>query len=367
MRLRREALAGLAERARADLLLVCGENRAGSGVGWLTGWPVTAEAVAVFDPDRPGVLLVQHHNHVPLARRLAGDFEVRWGGASTLDALEDDLAKRQSKRVGIMGTLAASKQQRLARRFELVDLNAAYTGLRLLKSAEELDWIRIGAWLCDRAIESLYQEARSGLDERALWRICENAYVGEGGTTWIHYFGVTSMAEPDCCVPAQYPSARRLRKGDVVFCEISAQFWDYPGQVLRSFTVDAEPTSLYRDLHATADAAFHAILSKIKKGAPASALIEASSVIEEAGFTTCDDLVHGFVGGYLPPVLGSASRPAGPIPDMTLETGMTLVVQPNVVTRDGRAGVQLGELVAVTEEGCERLHRAPAGFRRLGD
>ena len=365
MRRRREALAALAARENADVILVCGENRSGSGVGWLTGWPTTAEAIALFDPARPGVLLVQYYNHVPLARRIAVDFEARWGGPSTLDELEKDLAKRNAKRIGIIGPLAAGKQQRLAQRFELIGLNSAYVGLRLVKSAEELDWVRIGAWLSDLAIAALRCEARSGMDERALWRICENAYVGEGGTTWIHYFGATSMASPDCCVPRQYPIARKLARGDVMFCEVSAQLWEYPGQVLRSFTVEAEPNALYRDLYATADAAFHAILAKVRNGAPASALVEASGVIEKAGFTTCDDLVHGFVGGYFPPVLGSASRPAAPLPEFKLQSGMTLVIQPNVVTRDGNAGVQVGELVVVTQTGCERIHAAPGEFFRL--
>ena len=107
------------------------------------------------------------------------------------------------------------------------------------------------------------------------------------------------------------------------------------------------------------------MLRVVKAGAPARALVEASALIEEAGFTTCDDLVHGFVGGYLPPVLGSASRPAGPVPELALEAGMTIVLQPNVVTRDGRAGVQIGELVLITEAGHERLHRAPMEFFRL--
>jgi len=31
-------------------------------------------------------------------------------------------------------------------------------------------------------------------------------------------------------------------------------------------------------------------------------------------------------------------------------------VQPNVVTRDERAGVQVGELLLVTDDGFERLH-----------
>jgi Xaa-Pro aminopeptidase len=107
------------------------------------------------------------------------------------------------------------------------------------------------------------------------------------------------------------------------------------------------------------------MLKIVKPGTPVAALNEAAGVIEKAGFTTCDDLVHGFVGGYLPPVLGSASRPAGPVPEMQLAAGMTIVLQPNVVTQDARAGVQIGELVLVNEAGHERLHKAPMEFFRL--
>ena len=78
-----------------------------------------------------------------------------------------------------------------------------------------------------------------------------------------------------------------------------------------------------------------------------------------------DDIVHGFGGGYWPPVLGTRSRPAGPIPDMRLEANMTIVVQPNVITTDKTAGVQLGEMVLITETGFERLHVAPWGFLRM--
>jgi Xaa-Pro aminopeptidase len=93
-------------------------------------------------------------------------------------------------------------------------------------------------------------------------------------------------------------------------------------------------------------------------------IVEASGVIEERGFTIYDDLMHGFGGGYFPPIVGSRSRPAGPLPKMTLEENMTVVVQPNVVTQDQKAGVQMGELIRVTKTGFERLHTAPRGFSR---
>jgi Xaa-Pro aminopeptidase len=189
--------------------------------------------------------------------------------------------------------------------------------------------------------------------------------VGAGGTTVIHYLGVTSMGAPNIEVPAQFPSTRRVETGDIVFAEIAAAFWDYPGQVLRSFAVQADPPPPYRALHDAADAAFDAIAAVLRAGATPADVIAAAQVIEDAGFTTCDDLLHGYGGGYLPPILGSASRPAGPVPEEPFKAGMTVVIQPNVVTRDHRAGVQTGELVLVTATGIERLHTMPRGFVRV--
>ncbi len=50
---------------------------------------------------------------------------------------------------------------------------------------------------------------------------------------------------------------------------------------------------------------------------------------------------------------------------MKFESSMTVVIQPNVIARDAKAGVQTGELVLVTETGIERLHAAPRGFLRV--
>jgi Xaa-Pro aminopeptidase len=177
--------------------------------------------------------------------------------------------------------------------------------------------------------------------------------------------GITPMANPNLCVPTQHASARKVQPGDVVFTEFTSHFWDYPGQVLRSYTVAADPTPLYRDLYQTAEAAFEAVTAVLKPGCTMQAIVDASGIIEDSGFTIFDDLLHGFGGGYFPPILGCKSRPAGALPDMVLEENMTVVVQPNVITRDQKAGVQVGELVRITREGCESMHTTTHGFMRL--
>ena len=357
---RREALAAELDAAGAAHAVVYGANRAGPAVGWLTRWLVTREALCVFTPGERDLLLVNFYNHIPNAERMATEADVRWAGPRPVATAIEELERRGARggRVAVIGPLGYRPYAALAELAEPVPLDDGYTRLRLRKSAEELDWLRVGCGFTDDAVRAVHEQAGPGTDERELGNLAERAYVGRGGTTHIHYFGAG--------VPAQWPAARALERGDVLACEISASYWDYTGQLLRTFAIADEPTPLYRELHEVADAAFDAIFERVRPGATAAELVEASAVIGDSGFTTRDDLVHGFVGGYLPPVLGDKSRALEEVPDFTLEEGMTIVIQPNVVTRDESAGVQTGELIAVTPGGAERLHDYERGLLRIG-
>jgi Xaa-Pro dipeptidase len=362
---RRAAIEALLAQAECEHLVFCGANRFGSGVQWLTQWPVTAEAVGVLTPGKRDALFVQYVNHAPQASLIADKADVAWGGESSIAAAIEVLKKRGARedRVATLSPVSADQYAALSAKFgKLKSLNRDYIRLRQVKSAEELDWLRIGAHFSDLGMAALRDAIKPGVSERELGNAIERAYVGQGGTTGIHYIGTTAMAAPALAVPRQFPAPRKVQTGDVVVAEITAAFWDHPGQVLRSFAL-GEPTQLYRDLHAAADAAFDAIAAVLKAGATPTQVIEASGVIEDAGFTIIDDLLHGYGGGYLPPILGSKSRPAGPVPEAPFRAGQTVVIQPNVVTRDGKAGVQTGEIVLITETGIERFHAMPRGFQ----
>jgi Xaa-Pro dipeptidase len=357
---RREALATELEAAGAEHALLYGANRAGPAVGWLTRWPVTREALCVFTPGERDLLLVNFYNHVPNAERIATEAEVRWAGPGPMATAIEELERRGARGapVAVIGPLGYRPYAALAGFASPVPLDDAYVRLRLRKSAEELDWLRVGCAFTDDAVRAVHEQAGPGTDERELGDLAERAYAGRGGRTHIHYFGSP--------VPAQWPAARALERGDVLSCEISASHWDYTGQLLRTFSVADEPPTLHRDLHEVADAAFDALFERVRPGATAADLVEASSLIGDAGFTTRDDLVHGFVGGYLPPVLGDKTRMLEEVPDFTLDEGMTIVIQPNVVNRDESAGVQTGELVVVTSDGAERFHDYERGLLRIG-
>jgi Xaa-Pro aminopeptidase len=362
---RRRALEQVMAEAGVASAVLYGANRSGSAVSWLTGWPVTREAHVLVTPGEPDVLLVSFYNHVPEARRRAASADVRFAGdepAATLVGLlrERGLAGRP---VGLVGPLPWDQHAVLADAGPVVDLSRAHTGLRMRKSAEEVAALRQAAALTDAAARALVDEQLVGCSEHELTARVESAYVARGGLHHIHYLGITPMAGPDRAVPAQWPRDRRVEHGDLLTFELSAAVApEYSGQLLRTVAIGAPPSAQVRRLHDVAEAAFAAITARLRPGVHAEELVAAADVIEEAGFTTVDDLVHGFGGGYLPPVLGSRSRAIRPTPDVTLAAGMTVVVQPNVATPDLRLGVQTGELLLVTEDGAQRLHDFPPGL-----
>lgn len=362
MERRRAALAGAAAARGADRVVLYGSERSGTAVPWLTRWPVTREAAVVFGADEQDTLFVHFHNHIRLASEMARDADVRWGGASTFGAVVDELVRRggTSQTIGMVGTIPYQLRDALAERFDgVVDLTPDYTRIRMVKSQEELAHLRYGAALSDGALQALLDGIAVGVSDHQLIDRIERSYVPLGGTTHIHYLSITPMDAPERPVPAQQPVGATVASGSVLVTELSAALRGYSGQVLRTITVDRGPNSVYAELHDVAQRAFDAVAARVRAGATAQDLADAGSLVGDAGFLLNDDLVHGFGGGYLPPVIG---RLGDPVPDVTLAAGMTIVVQPNVVTPDGTAGVQTGELLLVTETGYERLHAAEPGL-----
>lgn len=368
---RRGDLRDAAFAAGVETVLAYGANRFGSSIGWLTTWPVTREAVAILDRGGPARLLVGFPNHVPQARRFL-DEAVPGDETEPLDADLTTQTMRALARggparpVGLLGPVPSALRDAVRSwATRVVALDTAYTRIRMTKSAEELAWIDYAAALTDQAGHALLEAAGQGATESEMVAAAEASYRRCGGVHHICYLSVTDMAAPDRCVPGQWPTDRRAVPGHALVFELSAGWGpDYPGQLLRTATVGAEPSPLYARLHTVAEAVRDQLLGLIRPGAHPADLMAVLDLVTEAGLTIVDDLVHGLCGGYLPPVLRGGRRPDG-LHAEPLRPGMTLVVQPNICTPDLTAGVQTGELVAVTQTGWRRIHQFPAGLRQV--
>ena len=354
---RRRLVEDCAAEKGLDAVLVYGANRSGSGVPWLTGWQVTREAVVVMRPAERPVLLVGFHNHVPNAARVAVDCDVRPVGENTAATVKELLGG--ASRVGVVGGVPGPVRRAVG---SVVELDPAYAKWRAVKSVEELDHLRYAAWLTDRSAAALVEAAVPGATELDLIDEVESSYGGTGATNHIHYVASTSMAAPDRCVPGQWPTDRAVEVGSAVVFELSTAWGqDMPGQLLRTVVVESEPTPLFAELHTLATEVHDAIVSLLRPGVLPADLLACADPVLDKGFVTVDDLVHGFGGGYLAPVLSHRGAPTGAHAEPLVE-GMTLVVQPNVATPDLTAGVQTGELYEITADGARSLHAFPTGL-----
>src|SRR5712692_9148622 len=362
---------GAMREAGLSALVLHGTVSAYHEVLYLSNFATMREAALVFPVEGEPTLFVQYFNHVPNARLVASIADVRWGGPDIIVATVENLQARglAGSSIGMVGPITF-KQYNVMRdmlpQAAWVDFIPQMMRLRLVKSEEEIEFLRKGAEFSDLAIAALEREVRPGLREYELASIVEGAYLGLGGKTHIHYMATTPMRNPSVCVPAQHLSHRILQSGDVLITEISAHYHGYAGQILRPFTVGAAPTAEYQQLYDVALEAFQRIANVIHDGTTTDEILDAGEYIHTAGFTIYDDLLHGFGGGYLPPILRTRRTSARPAQPFTLRENMTVVIQPNVITHDERMGVQVGELVRVTRHGIESLHRYPMRFIECG-
>lgn len=369
---RRHAMVrGMMAEQGLDALVVYGTASSFSDVQYLSDFRTMREAYVVVPFDGEPTLLVQYFNHVPYARRRARIEDVRWAGADGPATVVECLRAcgAGAGRIGLVGALPWQQHAALRERLPgavIVDVNGPFQRPRLVKSAEELAFLRRGAELSDLAMEALARDVRPGIAEYELAAIVEGAYLPFGGHTHIHYMGTTAMREPNLCVPAQIQGDRVLQRGDVLITEISAQYDGYPGQILRPFSIGEPPTDAYQRLYDVAVSVNQHVVGVVRAGATVEDVLDAADEIEAAGYSICDDLLHGFGGGYLAPHVRTRQTGGTRNPGFQFVEGMTIVIQPNVITRDERMGVQVGELVRVTATGAESLHRYPMRFTQCG-
>jgi Xaa-Pro aminopeptidase len=324
----------------------------------------------LFPIEGEATLFAQSYNHVPNATEVSFLDDVRWGGVDNGKTVGDEIMQRGLRRVGVVGWMPYQQYDSMRRttgdrcRFE--DVTAGFRKIRLKKSPEELQWLERGAAFTDAALAGLQHALRPGIKEYQLAAAIETAYLGDGGTASLYYLASTPMSRPQRSVPAQVLSNREIEAGDVVSCEISIAYAGYAGQGLRTFTVAADPTALIAELHDTAADVYHGVADAIRTGAGIENVWEMSDVISQRGFTIRDGLVHGYGIGLLPPSIRTRDTTHGLDDDWVFEAGQTVVIQPNVVTLDETAGVQVGELCVVTDEGARSLHSFPLELMRVG-
>jgi Xaa-Pro aminopeptidase len=344
--------------------------RGSSEIAYLSNYLAQSPCWLLFPQEGEATLFIHFFNHQPCAKAQSVIDDLRWYGPAPMPTLAEEVRRRglSKSRIGLVSMRAMSyghvtELQQQFPEAEFIEFGPQFGRIRRVRNAEELAYLRKSGYLTDLACEALESQLRPGLTEQEVLSIVYGAYIKQGGDPGIHFIATTNMENPDRFVPWQRTTTRVLEKGGVVITELTVSYWGYSTQIHRPFAIGKEPAPIYRKLFDAAHQCYENVRQICKPGITSEQIVAATSVIEESGFSSYDSVFHGEAGKS--PELGTKSA-AHPLERWTLEENMVHIIQPNPITRDFKAGLQLGAAVLVTPRGGEPLHNYPFKFPVCG-
>lgn len=225
--------------------------------------------------------------------------------------------------------------------------------LRMVKSPDEIAKIRAASNLAEGVLFDLLNELGEGITEREVAARFEYEFkmAGASGPSFspIVLFGSRSS------LPHGVPTGRTLQRGDIVLLDFGCVRESYCSDLTRTYVYGTIPGAWFEEIYAVTLEAQLAGLAAIRPGASCRDVDAAArDIIRAAGFA--DYFGHGLGHGvgleiHESPRLNIQS-------DAVLEAGMIVTCEPGIYL-PGKGGVRIEDLIAVTEDGCDVLTRAP--------
>jgi Xaa-Pro aminopeptidase len=231
-----------------------------------------------------------------------------------------------------------------------VPAGRALSSLRAVKDEEELAALARAGEGADVAFGAVATMPFAGATERDVAAKLEDALRANGHER-VDFTIVGSG--PNGASPHHGASDRRIAPGDAVVLDFGGFADGYGSDITRTVAVESTPDG-FDEVYGVVRAAQQAAFEAVAPGVPCEAVDRAArEVIERAGFG--DRFVHRTGHGigletHEEPYIVSGNRTA-------LEPGMTFSIEPGIYL-EGRFGVRIEDIVAVTEDGARRLNDA---------
>jgi Xaa-Pro aminopeptidase len=343
-----------------DLLLVSGIRFvAGTGyLRYLTNWaePFAGELL-IFPLKGVPIFLARTGERALLVKDLIG---LRSSAGSTAAHAAAALKKTGCKRIGICGlkTMLAEFYVQLTAALPdvaFVDASEILDEVRMIKSEEELVWVRASANLSDIAFKQFSTLIHSGCSEADVFLEVDYAVKKRGAENT--YFMMTADPHP---VSKFLDLAFDIyQKGDIVLfnSEVSGP-GGYYTQLERTVSI-GKPTKETEAAYAVCLAAFDSATALLRPGCKARDVYHAIvKTIEGAGYKM--GLHPGHSQG-----LDIFERPLiAPSEETELMAGMVIVIHPHVLLPSG-GGVWIGETFLITDDGCQDLQKSPKALKTI--
>jgi Xaa-Pro dipeptidase len=361
---RKRALLAALARERLDAMLMFQQE----SMYWLTGYDSFGfcffQCLVVTAEGR--MALLTRSADLRQARHTSNIADVRiWKDAADanpardLKALADEMGL-SSKRLGVEFEsygLVASNGKKLETAFEgfasLADASHLLTGLRGVKSDEEIAYVRRAAELANAADAAALSEIRAGADEGDILAAQHQAIFRGGGDYPGNEFIIGSGPDALLC---RYKAGRRtLQAQDQITLEFAGVYRHYHAAIMRTAVVGApKPTHLSH--HRAAREALLACEAELRPGQTAGDVFAAHArVLDAHGLSqhrlnACGySLGAKFTPSWMDWPMFYESNP------WVIEPGMVLFAHMILMDSETETALCLGRTSVVTESGAEPI------------
>lgn len=372
LRVTREKMA----RLDLDVLVATGGPNHWSfagGMGWLSGyweWHGMSAYVVVPRDGDPVLVAGPGGAHREAIRRVSSIAEVRHSrGGRSAQVIVDLLAERglDGGRVGLNYVDPVYRHYpphdevevlRDALGDRLVFVGDFFHEFFYAKSAEEVACVREAGRLLDRAMHSMVAALRPGVTEIELAAAATRPILEGGGRVNFAIVGSTPMDDPALAFGNPWPSSRQVQEGDIVLNELACGYRGYTVQLGTPLCLGTPPAWIHDMFYDVVRPGFDAMAAQLQPGNTWEQVRQAGGSFGEAGFDGRPLLLHTMdLVTHKPHVnWRSVAIDDG---DEEIRPGVAAMLEPTIITPDGRLGLFFGRSFLITEDGHEQVTRFP--------
>jgi Xaa-Pro aminopeptidase len=241
---------------------------------------------------------------------------------------------------------------------KFVPASMVLSPLRERKDEGEIELLRRAGQSADETFARICDEGLEGRSERDVARSLAELLVETGHDAAA--FTIVGSG-PNAASPHHEPGDRLIKSGDTVVLDFGGRVGGYCSDITRTVVVGERPAEV-EAVHAIVSEAQEAAFRTAGAGVPARKVDSAARVvIEKAGYR--DAFIHRTGHG-----IGLEEHEAPYIVagnDEGLEPGMCFSIEPGIYL-EGRFGVRIEDIVAITGDGPIRLNDAPRDLTIVG-
>ena len=326
---------------------------------------------AVFGPD----LLGEHLARILQRRAPLTVYTPLFPPEGTAESR--DLALRRVAELGSdpwdgSSSRAGNFARRLSERFPnttVADLSPILDGLRLIKSAREIEMIRRATRLSGLALMEAMRSTRPGQYERELDAVAKFVFYRNGAQGDAYYSLIGSGQ--NAWWPHYNAGKRKMEDGDFLLMDYAPDVGYYMSDVTRMWPVNGTFAPWQRELYGFYRACYEAILRGIRPGVDAGAIMkEAVKQMERslAAAKFSKDVYRRAAESFVKDYRDAAGRPDASLGHWVgmathddgphkgpLKPGMVFTIEPALRVPEEKVYVRLEDVIVVTPKGAEVL------------